>query len=265
MDLRRRIGGLLRACHPEPALAVTLVTTSFAVMAGIGTGVVWLLPAVLCGQLSVGWSNDVIDRHRDAAAGRRDKPIVSGDVPASVVAAGAVVALVLAVPLSFGIGWRAALVHIVGLAAATSYNLGVKATPFSPLPYAVAFGGLPAFVVLGLEGHPAPPLWLVAAGALVGIGAHFANVVPDVADDIRLGVVGLPHRFGARGAAVVAALLLVAASVVLALGPSSGPGIAGVAGMLSRRPGSRMPFRIAIAVALVDVALLLARGPVVLD
>ena len=182
------------------------------------------------------------------------------------------VALVAAVPLSLAGGWRGAIAHLAGIAAAWSYNLGLKATVWSPLPFAIGFGGLPAFVVLGLPGHPAPPWWTVTAGALLGMGAHFANVVPDIADDVRLGIVGLPHRLGARGSVFAAGALLLAASVVLALGPAGAPGVLGAVGLavagvllvaglaVARRPGSRLPFRIAMAVAAVDVVLLIAGG-----
>jgi 4-hydroxybenzoate polyprenyltransferase len=103
------------------------------------------------------------------------------------------------------------------------------------------------------------------------VGAHLANALPDLEEDRANGVVGLPHRLGARRAAALAAVLLLAATVVLALGPGS-PGVlallaVAVAGgvtavglVLARRPGSRAAFRAALVVAVVDVALLLARG-----
>jgi 4-hydroxybenzoate polyprenyltransferase len=268
----RPVAGLVRACHAPPTLTVTVVITAFAIVAGRGAGSAWVAAAVLCGQLSVGWSNDYLDRARDEAANRSDKPIPSGDLPARVVAIGAVLALVADIPLSLASGWRAGLVHLAGVAAAWGYNLGLKSTWLSALPYAIGFGALPAFVVLGLPGHPAPPAWLVVAGVLLGVGAHFANVLPDMDDDIALGVRGLPHRLGPKRSVLVAGVLLFAASVVLAFGPKSGPGVAGVIGIIgaglllaigwaaSRRPASRLPFQIALAVAVLDVALLLARG-----
>jgi 4-hydroxybenzoate polyprenyltransferase len=269
--LTRWPAGLVRACHPEPTAAVTVVTGAFAWAAGRGSGTVWVVAAVLAGQLSVGWSNDAIDRTRDLAARRRDKPVATGAVPVRVVAVAAAVALVLVVPLSFAGGWRAAIAHLLGVTAAWSYNLGVKATVLSAVPFAVAFGALPAFVVLGLPGRPFPPWWMTAAGGLLGVGAHFMNVVPDIDDDLRSGVAGLPHRFGRRGSTAVAGLLLTAASCILALGP--GPDALGVvavaatvalvfvaASVTTRRPNSRWPFRIAMVVALIDVVLLIIRG-----
>lgn len=273
------LGGLLRACHPEPTVAVTTVAAAFAVAAGRGAGAGWVAAAVLAGQLSVGWCNDYVDHDRDLDAGRRDKPIVTGDVPAVVVGVSAVLALAAAVVLSLPSGMPATLAHVVGLAAAWGYNLGLKATALSPAPYAIGFGGLPAFVVLGLPGNPWPPAWLVLAGALLGMGAHFANVLPDLADDVRHGVVGLPHRLGARASALTSAGLLLAASVALSFGPGSTPDALGVVSLAvvvmltgvivltagtAERSSSRLPFRLAMAVAVIDTAVLIARGGEVL-
>jgi 4-hydroxybenzoate polyprenyltransferase len=267
---------LVVATHAAPTATVTAVMTAFAASVGRGVGGTILVAAtVLSGQLSVGWSNDYLDRFRDDVVGRTDKPILAGDVAAGTVWVAAVTAALVCVPLSLANGWRAGLVHLAGVAAAWSYNLGLKATWLSPLPYAIGFGALPAFVVLGLPGRPSPPVWLVAGGALLGLGAHFANVLPDLADDMATGVVGLPHRLGHAGSAFTSAGLLLTATVVLSLGPSGGSagvtiGGLAVAGCLVlagsvvvlRRgaAGSAAMFRVAMALALLDVTLLLVRG-----
>ena len=146
-----------------------------------------------------------------------------------------------------------------------------EATPLSVLPYAVSFGLLPAFITAGLPGHPVVG-WLVAAGALLGAGAHFANVLPDIDDDLATGVRGLPQRLGATGSRIAAAVLLMAASVVLAVGPPGRPGVLGIgavvvagvcgvgAAVLGRGPGSRAAFLGVLVVAAVDVALLVSSG-----
>ena len=148
---------------------------------------------------------------------------------------------------------------------------------FSVVPYLVAFGLMPAFVVVALPGHPAPPAWLVAAGALLGGGAHFANVLPDLADDAATGVRGLPHRLGALGSAVAAAVLLLSATLTLVFGPPGPPSWAGwaagvaavvvlpVGAYATRRARGRgvAMFRAVIVVALIDVLLLIFSGRVV--
>jgi 4-hydroxybenzoate polyprenyltransferase len=266
-------GGLVRCCHPAPALGVTAVATLLAVAVGRGPlGSAAVGSAVLAGQLSVGWSNDYLDRGRDAATRRPDKPIVTGRVGAATVRRAAVLAAVCCLPLSLLSGPGPAVLHLVAVGSAWAYNLRLKATAASPLPYAVSFGLLPAFVVAGLPGHPAPPAWLVLTGALLGTGAHFANVLPDLTDDLRTGVAGLPHRLGRRASEALAGTLLMSAAVVLALAATGLPGwlraavvpvtAAGglVGGLLGRRHRSRAAFLAVIWVAAADVAFLLVAG-----
>ncbi|MCM0678452.1 UbiA family prenyltransferase, partial [Micromonospora phytophila] len=187
--------GLVRASHPEPAAAVTTVSGLLAV--GVGhrpAGVLAVVLSVLASQLAVGWTNDLLDADRDATVGRTDKPVATGAVRRRTVAVGATAAALATPALGLTTTPAAALAVSVALVSALLYDWPLKSTPVSVLPYAVSFGLLPAFVVLALPGAPAPPVWLVAAGALLGAGAHFANVLPDLVDDARTGVRGLPHR-----------------------------------------------------------------------
>jgi 4-hydroxybenzoate polyprenyltransferase len=264
---------LVRAAHAPPTVAVTALGTAVAASTGRGfAGCALVAATLLTGQLSIGWSNDVIDTDRDVAAGRRDKPIAAGGVSRRSVAAAAAVAVALCIPLSLANGWRAGLAHLVVVAGGWAYNLGLKRTAFSWLPYAVSFGALPGFLVLGLPGSPSPPHWVLLAGALLGVGAHFLNVVPDLADDLAAGVRGLPHRIGEQGARAGGAVLLAAAAASVTFGP---PGavpawayvglaaavvLAAAAAVLGRVPGSRAPFLLALLTAAVAVGLLVGRG-----
>ncbi|MFD3806408.1 UbiA family prenyltransferase [Streptomyces sp. NPDC058619] len=261
--------GLLGACHPVPAAAVTLLAAALAVAVGRGLpGTAVTVAAVAAGQLSVGWCNDRADLRRDLAAGRRDKPVAAGTVSPAAVAGAAGLALLCCVPLSLAAGRAAGAVHLLAVAAAWAYNLRLKATAVSWLPYAVAFGLLPAFVTLGLPGAPWPPAWLTAGAALLGAGAHFANVLPDIDDDLATGITGLPHRLGARWAATVAGFLVLASTAVLVAGPPGrvpayGWGLLGGAAatalLVSRRPAGRLPFLAVLALAGADAVLLVVR------
>jgi 4-hydroxybenzoate polyprenyltransferase len=187
-----RTMALLRACHPEPTAAVTVVTGLLAVGTGLPAGrAAAVTVTVLASQLAVGWSNDAIDAPRDAASGRTDKPIAVGGLPRAVPAVAAAVAAVATVVLAtVSMPGPAAAVATVALVSGLLYNWPLKSTVASVLPYAVSFAALPTVVALA-AGHR-PPGWLPAAGALIGVGAHFANALPDLADDARTGVVGLP-------------------------------------------------------------------------
>jgi 4-hydroxybenzoate polyprenyltransferase len=214
---------LAGACHLEPTLAVTTLSTVLALGAGRGAGSAWVTAAVLCGQLSVGWGNDYLDRDRDRLAGRAAKPVASGRVDPDLVRRAAWVALALAALLSLASGPAAAAVHLLALLMAHLYNLGLKSSPFSVVPYAVAFAQLPAFITLGLTPPHLPPLWAVAAAALIGAAAHFTQTLPDLEADASTGMKGLPHRLGARGSLVAVGILLAAGALAAALGPIGRP------------------------------------------
>ena len=255
---------LLRAAHPGPAFAVTLLAGLLGWAVGLGPlDLLLVVAAVGTGQLSIGWSNDLVDASRDRAVGRTDKPLATGELDIRVVRTACAVAVVATVPLSLAAGLVAGPVQLVTVASGWAYNLGLKATVWSWLPYALAFGALPAFVSLVDNPDQLPPWWMVAAGALLGVGAHLVNVLPDLEDDAATGVRGMPHRLGARWSSALAAAVLVSATVVIVLGSSVGSTVATVAlvvvgglALVALVTSGRTPFRAAIAMALVDVAML---------
>jgi len=254
-------------------VAVTAIATSLAIASGADGRAAWVAAAFLSGQLSVGWSNDWIDAARDRSSRRADKPVVRGVLDAGLVRRAALLAAAACVPLSLLMGTSAGLLHLAAVASAWAYNVRLKAGPLSWLPYAFSFGAVPSIVTLTLS-PPAPaPWWATAGGALLGVGAHLCNALPDLAADAAQGVRGLPHRLGPRRSAVLAAVLLLTASVLLALGPgrpgpaalavlalAAGVTLAGLA--RARRPGSRAAFLSAIVFAALAVGLLVARGAV---
>jgi len=270
----RTAAALVRASHPEPTVAVTAIATALAVSTGLGLRSLWVAAAFLSGQLSVGWSNDWIDAARDARNQRADKPVGQGRLPVTTVRTAALAALGACVPLSLAMGLAPGLLHLAAVAAAWSYNARLKATVLSFLPYALAFGAVPSIVVLALPGGAVAPAWATAAGALLGVGAHLCNALPDLEEDLAQGVRGLPHVLGPARSSACAAVLLLTAAVLLAVGPPGPPGlVAGavlalsagvtVVGLLrSRRPGSRDAFLAALVVAALSVGLLVARGAV---
>jgi 4-hydroxybenzoate polyprenyltransferase len=277
----RWVVDLLMASHPEPTALVTVLISLLALGAGRGWGTIWVAAAVLAGHLSVGWSNDYLDRGLDRAARRLDKPLAraaagpagaggSGLRPATVRTA-ALGALCACLPLSLvsGIGFTAA--HFTAIAFAMAYNAGLKSKLLSFVPYTVAFGLVPIAVTLSLPMSPWPPTWAIVAGALIGAGGHFTQALPDIPADRQLGVYGLPQAIGQRASAATAAILLLAANVTVALGPGrpgpiqlAGAALAAVlaagivAAALADRP--QVSFRLTLAAATVAVLALLASG-----
>lgn len=262
-----RAGALIRAAHIEPTIAVTVLTTLLARASGLDAARLALVTAaVFAGQLVIGWSNDLLDIGRDAAVHRGDKPLATGEVTPRTVSIALGVSAAATVGLSATLGWRAALVHLVlVVGSGIAYNVGVKATAWSWLAYVVAFGALPAVVSLAAS-PPGPPVgWVAAASAALGGAAHFLNVLPDLADDEFTGIRGLPHRIGSKRSQTVAAVLLLAATVLIVLGPPGTPPPVAWAGLLlaaglavgALAGHGRTPFRCGVAIAGVDVTLLI--------
>lgn len=260
-----RSAALIRTCHPGPTLAVTVLAGAFAVSTDLDPGrVVLVAAAVLAGQLSIGWGNDLLDARRDRAVRRADKPLATGELREATARMACALAIAATVLLSLACGVAAGLVHLGCVAAGWAYNLGIKATALSWAPYAVAFGGLPVFVGLADPGAGPPPWWISAAAALLGVGAHLVNVLPDLAEDEATGVRGLAHRVGHRAASLLAVASLTAATIIIALGTSTVPAavlaialaaVAVLAGTALLARG-RSPFRASIGIAIIDVLLL---------
>jgi 4-hydroxybenzoate polyprenyltransferase len=268
----RQAGALARSTHPVPGLAVTAVAVLLGVALGLEPWRIVLLGfAIALDQASVGLSNDALDAGRDREAGRTDKPVARGDVPTGAVYIAAVATALLALALTFPLGTLALAAHAIALGSAWLYNVVAKTTALSVLPYIVSFGLLPAIATLA-SAHPAwPEWWAMAAGALLGVAAHFANVLPDLDDDARTGVRGLPHRLRARPSLVVVWAALVLAAAAVAYG--SGFTIAAIAGLAAsvvlavvavviawRRGAGRWLFLLVIVAALIDVVLLVLAG-----
>jgi 4-hydroxybenzoate polyprenyltransferase len=272
------------ATHPGPTVAVTAVAVVLGVGVGLDAARLALLGlAFLCNQASVGLSNDWLDAPRDRIVGRSDKPVALGWISAAAVRAGAFCCAAAAVALTLPLGLAATLAHTVFIASAWGYNLGLKSTPLSVLPYVVSFGLLPVVVTLALPQPAFAAWWAIGMGAMLGVAAHITNVVPDLDDDRRTGVRGLPHALGRIWGGLVTFLALVAAAVLAVAGGGLGAAGDAAAGrwwagvpwiglgatlgiaalgiiLVLTRPPSRSLFRLIIAAALIDVIALASAG-----
>jgi 4-hydroxybenzoate polyprenyltransferase len=209
-----RFMGLVKASHFGPTLIVS------AIAFGFGTYYWWEGPAyviaftVATGQLVVGWSNDLYDFRDDLAHGRTNKPLVSGVITKQYLQKW----LRFMVPFSFlanllgPLGIKGGLVYMLGVAFGVAYNFYFKFSPFSPLPYAVAFAALPSSIAISKE--ITPPVWMLLGGSIFGMAAHFINVIKDMEQDQVSGIQGLPQRLGA-GKSVIIAITLIASGVLV--------------------------------------------------
>jgi 4-hydroxybenzoate polyprenyltransferase len=205
----RHLRAFVDASHAAPTLAVTLTMTAFAWSIGWrGWPLVTVAAALLVGQLSVGWSNDAFDSATDRQADRRSKPSVRGDVTARALWTAAAAALAASCVLSWlAAGWVGGSFHVLALLAAWTYNVVLSRTAWSWLPYAVAFGAVPPFLYIGLDGHMGP-WWTTVVFAIIAVSAHVANALPDLESDRAVGLDGLVIRLGVRRSTYLCWMLL---------------------------------------------------------
>jgi 4-hydroxybenzoate polyprenyltransferase len=178
------LSGLVRLVHPFPSALDATVTFALALFAGATGGRAALLGvAMLAIQFSIGAFNDVLDAPADAIAGR-SKPLVDGRIPAGValgVAAGAGPAGLVLAALA---GPAAALVALTGYGIGLVYDVRLKASPWSWLPFAMGIPLVPVFAWVGATGDlPLPILALAGLGVLAGTALAIANSLADAERD----------------------------------------------------------------------------------
>jgi 4-hydroxybenzoate polyprenyltransferase len=250
---------LLRASHLGPTLAVTLV--SFL----LSTTLWWEGPAyfisfgVFLGQLLVGWTNDLNDYQDDLKHNRIGKPLVSGELTKTSLLRAVKITTPIAVVVNlFGpLGIKGGSLYLFGVGMGVAYNFYFKSTVLSPLPYALAFAAFVSSIVIATDQNV--PIWLVLAGALFGVAAHFANVLKDLDQDLTSGIKGLPQRLDKKKTRVICGALLIALTLTLnSANPNQVLLIVGLIGAaLTTLSSSKWIFKVLMITAIVDVILLL--------
>ena len=201
----RKPGGAIRSLvfmgHPGPSLLVTAVLVAIAGLAGQRvpepTRILQLIGAMLPVQLCIGVINDVVDLPADAGA-KPHKPLVRGVISRStatwVGAALGVIGLASAATINPAtLGFDA-----LALGAGLAYDLGMRRTPLSWVPWWAGMAVLPLEGYASVGSIPSRLLVLIPLSALIAIGLHFANALPDIDGDRRAGRNSLPVLAGTR-------------------------------------------------------------------
>jgi 4-hydroxybenzoate polyprenyltransferase len=199
----RKPGGAIRSlifiAHPGPSALVTLVLVAIAGLAGRrvpdGVLILQLVGAMLPVQLCIGVINDVADLHADALA-KPYKPLVRGVVTRSTATVAGIVLAAIGLGTAATVNLATLGLDALALGAGLAYDLGLRRTPLSWVPW---WGGM---TVLPLEGYasvgavPSKLLVVLPLSGLLALGLHFANALPDVDGDRLAGRRSLPVLAG---------------------------------------------------------------------
>ncbi len=231
-----RTRSLIFLGHPGPSVLVTVVFVALAGLAGRAvpdpTRILQLVGTMLPIQLSIGVINDVVDLPADTVA-QPYKPLVRGVLRRSTAAWIGVILAAIGLASAATINVATLGLGAAALAAGLSYDLGLRRTVLSWVPWWAGMAVLP-FASYASAG-PIPPrlLALIPLSALIAVGLHLANALPDIDTDRAAGVHSLPVVIGARAARWAGPVGVAAAGVLAAAlaGPLGQAGVLFFAGI----------------------------------
>jgi 4-hydroxybenzoate polyprenyltransferase len=210
---------MVRLGHPFPSLLDGLITAVLATVAGAATTRAALLGVAMVSlQVSIGTVNDLTDVERDRGH-KPGKPLPTGLVPRRSARVLAIGSLVLGLGLSLIAGPPTVVVAIAGVLTGYAYDLRLKGTVWSWLPFAIGLPLLPVYAWVGATGRvPVAFAVLVPLGIAAGGAVALLNGLVDLDRDRAAGLATPAVRLGPRRARRIAAGLL--ALIALAVGGS---------------------------------------------
>lgn len=180
---------------------------------------------MVCLQAAIGTVNDIVDAPRDA--GRKPgKPIPAGLIPVPLAVGVGVGAGLAGLALSALSGPATVVVGTGILAIGLLYDVALRGTAWSWLPFALGIPLLPVYAWLGAVGRlPALFAVVVPVAFLAGAALAIANSLADVERDRDSGSSSVADRLGpARAWTVHAALQAVVVAVAFATLVGAGAG-----------------------------------------
>lgn len=169
-------------------------------------------------QLGIGAANDWADAPADETA-QPAKPVPSGLVSRPTAAWIALGAAAAGLALAALAGPVPLALATSGLVAGLAYDLRLKGTRWSWVPYAAGIPLLPVFAWVGATGSlPAPFVVLVPIAMLAGAALAVANALADVERDRRAGTETVATSLGLDRARRIGAVLQ---GLVVAVGSGS--------------------------------------------
>jgi 4-hydroxybenzoate polyprenyltransferase len=261
------VRALVRLVHPFPSALDAAATAALVLLAGGSPSTALVLGcSMLAIQFSIGALNDAVDAPRDATL-RPGKPVAAGLVPVRTAVAIAVGGSAVGLALAATQGAATLVVAGAGLATGLAYDLRLKATPLSWLPFAVGVPLIPVFAWVGATGAVPPAVAVLALLAVpAGAGLAIANALADIPADAAAGTRTVATRLGPTRSWLLATALLAgtfAAAALTLVAAGAGPGVtrAGSGDAGAQAAGTAAWVAIGAGLLLLVVGAALGRGP----
>lgn len=192
--------------HFTPVVVVLVATYAFSVLAretfAFDLLTARLLLAMLGGQLAIGAVNELVDAELDAASKPR-KPIPAGIISSTAARTLVVLSLIAMAGFSASFGALSLLLCSLGTGAGLVYDIWLKRTLLSWLPYLVALPLIPIWVWAAVDTFMPGLLILYPLGAVAVIGVHLSQALPDTEADRRAGIRSISSVLGQRRSLVL--------------------------------------------------------------
>ena len=229
----------LRLIHPVPVFFVMLGTGLFGLLAAGGNPelgpYVVMLVAMAGGQVAIGAHNEWRDREHDARH-QPEKPIPAGLVDPRAVRPIVVGGLVVGITASTALGFWPLALFLVGAGSGFAYNIWLKRTPLSGIPYLIGLPLLPIWTTLVMDGFEPRLLWLYPLGGAYVVAVHLAQSLSDIEGDRAAEIRGLAVALGSDRTRLIIVGIAFATTALLPLGAfvvSDRPGVAAAAAGLA--------------------------------
>ena len=246
-----RAKGLVFLLHPGPSL---LVTATFIAVTGLAERAMPSLAAALklTGlmlpiQFAIGVMNDVADVRADSPS-KPYKPLVRGLISRGAAALLGVLLALIGLGVAATINVQTLLFALGGLAAGLSYDLGLRRTVCSFVPWWAGMSFVPLAAYAAADRLSTHLLTLLPLSLLVALALHCANSLPDVSIDRAAGRRSLPVILGERASHVmsVGALIVAGFVAITVLRPAAqlDPLLIGAAALLAALIAAALMLRI---------------------
>ena len=191
--------------------------------------------AMLALQFAIGTANDMVDVSADRI-GHPLKPIPSGRLTADFARVVFAVCAVAGLTLAASVRFEALVVGAIGLSDGLFYDLRLKGTPWSWVPFAAGVALLPVFSWLGAVGTlPRAFLGILPMALLAGAMLATTNALADQEGDRAAGARSIATELG-RNSTLMANAALLAAIQAIAVGTTIATG-GQLAGILAEAAG----------------------------
>jgi 4-hydroxybenzoate polyprenyltransferase len=165
--------------------------------------------AMLAVQFAIGLSNDLLDQNYDKQA-KPWKPLVKDELSIQSSKIIFVFLIIISFIFVYQFGFISIIIIYFGLILGLIYNLKLKRTLLSWLPYSLA---IPTVMVYARVAHGNPEfellLLLYPLGLLAGPALNIANQIPGAEKAKLSGERSLVHLFSPKNSGILSGLLLV--------------------------------------------------------